>query len=394
MSSLVYLDLSTIVTLERSYKRDPKRFSEFVARWQEAECVLALSFVHLLEISGSAHADSRNARVRVLHALEPTRMDLIPSAGAPRALQQLAGREVFAVLGRIAGQESRLESMDRHWTAFPTSVPDGATGALLRTLTSRDHRRIYAEFRKASETEASARSRSTDSKHLQTRLRDLPSGSFDAEDAASARAWLQAFLESDQWKADLATTIAPESREEAERFVRDWIEQTFEEMLTAGAREVFARRVEADFPGALKRRTDELISRHVFRQIVEDTVVSVLKVTDPPTVMKLVDSVLLEDCPGTWLRFAVERELRAARTKWEPGATYDLLHLSHLPYVDVMFTDREIADNTRKVRQRSGVPPAVAQAPAPISVAASLDEVERVIRSLPRTPDGREFEPE
>lgn len=389
MSSLVYLDLSTIVTLERSYKRDPKRFSEFVTRWQEAECVLALSFVHFLEISGSVHADSRAARVRVLQALGPTRTDLIPNEDAPDALQQLAGREVFAVLGRIAGQESRLASRDRHWVGFPTSVPDGATGKLLRTLMSRDHRRVYAEFRKASEMEASTRSRPTNSKRLQTRLRDLPSGAFHPEDAASARAWLRSFLESDQWKADLASAVAPESREETERYVRDWIEQTFEEMITAGAREVFAHHVEAEFPEALKRHTDELISRYLFRQIVENTVVSVLKVTDPAVISRLLDSVRLEDCPGTWLRFAVERELRSARTKWEAGATYDLLHLSHLPYVDVMFTDGEIADNTRKVRQRSGVPPAVAQAPTPVSVAASLDEIERVIRSLPQTPDDR-----
>lgn len=373
--SLVYLDHSTIVTLERTLKRDRRRFDQFAETWHRAGCTLALSFVHVLEIAGSQYADARENRIRVLHALGPARTDLLPNS--PASLHQLAGREVFAAIGRLVGRDDLLPN--RHWTGFPSDVPEAAVGIILRALLTGKLRQVYTQFREAVKLESLALSRPSTLKRVEHRLRDLPSGAVPQDQVETARATMREVMESTEWREEVLGGFAPEVRERAAEDVRSWMENTFEQMISAGPRETFAAAVNADLASELKRFTHDLVVQHVFRGIVEQTVSETLKITDRAALAPVIKAIQLENCPGTWLRYQVQFELEKARTKWESGATYDLLHLAHLPYVDLMFTDAEIADNTMKVLRRRPLPEILAGVAPPVSVAATVEAIESEI---------------
>lgn len=373
--SLIYLDHSTIVTLERTLKRDRRRFDQFVETWHQAGCTLALSFVHVLEIAGSQHADARENRIRVLHALGPGRTDLLPNS--PASLHQLAGREVFAAIGRLVGRDDLLP--DRYWTGFPTDLPQAAVGTILRTLLTGKLRRAYAQFREAFKLEALALSRPATLKRVDYRLRDLPSGPVPQDQVQTARVLLRELLESTEWKEEVLGGFAPEVRERAAEDVRLWMENTFEQMISAGPRETFAATVSADLASELKRFTHDLVVQHSFRGIVQQTASDTLKMIEPAALKPIINSVKLESCPGTWLRYKVHFELEKARTKWEAGASYDLLHLAHLPYVDLMFTDAEIGENTRKVLRKRPLPETLTEVTSPVSVAGTVEAIENAI---------------
>lgn len=247
--SLIYLDHSTIVTLERILKRDRRRFDRFVETWHQAGCTLALSFVHVLEIAGSKHADARENRIRVLHALGPGRTDLLPNS--PPSLHQLAGREVFAAIGHLVGQSNLLP--DRYWTGFPTDLPQAAVGTILRTLLTGKMRQVYAQFGEAFKLEALALSRPATLKRIDHRLRDLPSGPVPQDQAETGRLLIRELMESTEWKEEVLGGFAPEMRERAAEDVRSWMESTFEQMISTGSRETFAATVNADLISELKR---------------------------------------------------------------------------------------------------------------------------------------------
>lgn len=375
---LVYLDHSTIVTLERTLKRDRRRFDLFAENWHRAGCTLALSFIHVLEIAGSQHADARENRIRVLHALGPARTDFLPNA--PSSLHQLAGREVFAAMGHLVGRQNLLP--DRHWTAFPTDLPEAAVGTILRKMLTGKMRRVYTQFREAVKLESLALSRPATLKRVERRLRDLPSGAVPQDQVETARATMREAMESTEWQEEVLGRFVPEVRERAAEELHVWMENTFDQMISAGPRETFAAAVNADLASELKRFTQDLVVQHVFRGIVEETVSDTLKLADPAALDAVIHAVKLEDCPGTWLRYQVQFELEKARSKWEPGATYDLLHLAHLPYVDLMFTDAEIAENTKKVLRRRPLPHRLANVLPPVSVAGTVEAIEHVLASL------------
>ena len=376
---LIYLDHSTIVTLERTLKRDSHRFDSFVERWHANGCILALTFVHVLEVSGSRYADSREARIRVLERLGPARTDLITNLSAPSPLRQLTGREIFSTLGHLVGRGDLLATTDRHWVAFPTTLPQSTIGPILRKLLSAHMRRVYDRFQEPVKLEAKALTRPLNTKFVQYRLRDLPSGPIPAAQADEAWEIVRSTLASKEFREDIVASFPPELRQGAFQSVGTWMDTTFERMISAGPREVFAESVGADLQTALKQFTHRLTVSHIFRQSVEEIIHEVLKSTDPVVTDRLAGSVKLEDCPGAWLRYEVDHELRRARSKWEPGATYDLLHLSHLPYVDLMFTDAEIAENTRKVLRRDNMPASLALLEPPIHVGASVEDIESAI---------------
>lgn len=382
MGPLVYLDHSTIVTLERTLKRDSRRFDRFVERWRGGNCTLALSFVHVLEVSGSKHTDSKEARIRVLERLGPARTDLISNPSAPDSFRQITGREIFVALGKLIGQHDRLATVDRHWVAFPTNLAESAIGPLLRQLLSAKMRGFFNQFLEAVKLEAKARSRPSNTKSVQLKLRDLPSGPIPESQAVEARDSLRAILESKEFSDDIIASFPTELRQHAVQTVRTWMETTFELMISAGPREVFAESVGSDVHSALKQFTHRLVTNHLFRQSLDTVIKDVLKVIDQSVADHILHSVKLEDCPGTWLRYEVDHELHNARSKWEAGAAYDLLHLSHLPYVDLMFTDGEIANHTRNVLRRATVPPSLARLEPPISVGASVEEIESAISAF------------
>jgi hypothetical protein len=91
--------------------------------------------------------------------------------------------------------------------------------------------------------------------------------------------------------------------------------------------------------------------------------------------------VKLEDCPGAWLKNAVEIQMRKAVAKDEPSNLFDLNHLSHLPYVDLFFGDKSIATFTSQVLTSPNLPVSLLNVKRPIAVPNSIEALESAIDS-------------
>jgi hypothetical protein len=382
VAPLVYLDHSTIVHLERVLKRDHSRFDEFVAAWESSGCVLTLSMFHVLEICGSKHADSRRVRLKVLERLAPAKVDVVPSEKIPGALQHLEGREIFYAIGRKFGQNDQIRRLGRGGIAFPFDIPAAAFPLMLRHVTSAKARKLVKQFHDAVVLGARARTTGMSVTQIRHRLGDLLSGPIMPDQVVAAQSGIDDVLASREWNESIAAAFPPQYRSEATDTVRRWLLKFSERIGDIGPREAFAEHVEADLPGSLKSYTDELIKKFVFRQAVENTAKEVLVQLRSSELGILAESIAMQDCPGTWLRYAVEGELQRARSTWEPGATYDLMHLAHLPYVDLLFCDAEIANNTAKVLRRKGLPLLLEHVHPPVAVSSSIDEIQRVILDL------------
>lgn len=89
--------------------------------------------------------------------------------------------------------------------------------------------------------------------------------------------------------------------------------------------------------------------------------------------------VRLEDCPGTWLRHAVELQIRKATAKDEPSNLFDLNHLGHLPYVDLLFTDKRIAEFARQVLSAPNLPASLRHVKKPLAIPNSIEALESAL---------------
>jgi len=130
-----------------------------------------------------------------------------------------------------------------------------------------------------------------------------------------------------------------------------------------------------------KSRKNEFFDTHLQNRSFTDSVRSIIAaisgVNDASAIDALTRGVTRAGTPGLWLRDAVELELRKAKPRPEPNDWFDLDHLTHLPYVDLQFADREISTVTRQVlSRRSQLPASVLDVTAPVSTEASLDAVE------------------
>jgi hypothetical protein len=82
------------------------------------------------------------------------------------------------------------------------------------------------------------------------------------------------------------------------------------------------------------------------------------------------------------LSISVQLQIRKAIPIDDASNYYDLEHLSYLPYVDAMFTDKRIATLTRQVLDSNQLPSSLARIEPPIAIPNSVDSIESHISSL------------
>jgi hypothetical protein len=134
-------------------------------------------------------------------------------------------------------------------------------------------------------------------------------------------------------------------------------------------------------PDQLKLTTDELVNRSVFEHLVRVVARELLGASDSEQEF-LVGRLDLADCPGSW----VERRLRLCvrRSSPEPAPSHhhDTRRLAYLPYVDLLFTDREMAELVRQVRDDETAPERIRALRPPVAISRSLEALEEALDSL------------
>lgn len=88
------------------------------------------------------------------------------------------------------------------------------------------------------------------------------------------------------------------------------------------------------------------------------------------------------DCPGTWLQRRLELCVRRACPDPEPNDHFDAERLAYLPYVDLMLTDKKMAEFVRQIRNDESTPARVRDTRPAACIPHTIDALEKLIRGV------------
>jgi hypothetical protein len=374
---LVYLDTWTLSTLARALRSDARRFRQFRDVWQRTGSLLALSRTHLFELRRHKDPDVRASRYGVIASLLPARFDMLLNTEQP-ALNALVDREIGVQVLHHLGRGEILQRVDRYWVGFPLTVESDEHIAMVREQLEGDMiGDVLDLFHSVLGLASGTNARDLGTPYARSRLSSVPPQRPTADQIDQALSAIDSELEKlPFWEQ--AKGLPTEEQ------LADGLSTAREQL-----RGILLRAQEVGFHEALREgdahnqsRRNEFFDVHLQNRSFSDSVRSIVsavsKVTDHAAIDLATQGISRSNCPGLWLRDAVELELRKSKHRPEPNDWFDLDHLTHLPYVDLQFADREIATTTRQVLKRKDQLPAALQGVnPPVATEASLEAVER-----------------
>jgi hypothetical protein len=132
---------------------------------------------------------------------------------------------------------------------------------------------------------------------------------------------------------------------------------------------------------------DDLVNRSVFEDRVRLVARELLGASDSEQefVVRILD---FADCPGSWLERTLRLCVRRGSSKPAPSHHHDAERLAYLPYVDLLFTDAEMAEFVRQLRRGEWTPDRIRALRPPVAIPNSLGALEEALGSLsPRSSD-------
>jgi hypothetical protein len=363
---VIYLDNSHLHILSEVRRTDEERFAKFMEVWTEHKCALALSQVHLHEISRYNDQAKREARYDLLEEMLPLHCDITLSDGVPGSFRLLTNREIFSALIRHNMVTVQDEALIQYAGGFPERFTSRAHIALLRQLNLVEApRNLIKAFYEANKISATANSRPPENKYEPRRLSQIGDTKIKKEDVA---ALIKQFEEEQtniaQWES-LRDLVPPEDEVGSSNALAEFLGVDPEDRTNS------------------RKPLDLLIHQYTFEFVVRQFLVDVCGEQDITKVNVVIRQLKMEDCPGTWLKNAVQLQIRKAMPEDEASNYYDLEHLAYLPYTDLLFVDKRIAEFTRQVLKSNQSLPALKGIREPVAVPSSVDAIESAIASLP-----------
>lgn len=369
---LVYLDNSHLWLLEMALKEKPEDFDRFADRLRSVNASLALGMSHLFEISRSAFGESRQYRFEVFKRLTPIYC-AVPSEPMLRAgLHDLHRRELASVLG-LFGDRSR----SGRFAAFPHILDRNEVGEICSAFESDDMRATNHLFDTA--LSAFAELENTNPRVSgDRRLRDYPevtptelTEEMASQLLDSVPSFAELFKDNPEFLRFMEL-MPTEQRAALEQKTRQDMRELMTRMRTEGPRKVMADIAGADSTdkSVVRQTVDEAMVRS---RLKHETLAIVSRFRDSSEAEAAANSIRLEDCPARWLSFQIEREIERAEPEAKPSNAYDSMHVSHLPYVDLLFTDKRISTYVEQVRRRHAAWPSWAQMGRAVRVSQSID---------------------
>lgn len=379
---IIYLDNSHLHLLSEIKRNDAPRFMKFMQVWASQKCTLALSQIHLYEITRYKDQDKKEARFDLLEELLPIHCDVSFVDEVPDAFRPLANREIFNALIRRGVMSVQDQALLRYATGLPAQLTSKDHIALLRQLEGSDlYRNIIEAFYDANRLSATANSRPSGTKYERPRLSGMSDTGINRDDLAD----LLQQLEQDQIDVaqleSLRGLLTPELVDDVFSAIRREIEEFVTRTGEVGSSSALAEFLGVDPSDGVRLRKplDSLIQQYTFEFTVRQFLSDVFAKQDRNLLDKVVAEVNLEDCPGTWLKYTVQIQMRKAVTEDDPSNYYDLEHLAYLPHVDMLFADKRIVTFTRQVFDSNQLPPSLNGVREPIAVPNSVDALESAI---------------
>lgn len=379
---IIYLDNSHLHLLSEIRQNDAPRFTKFMEVWNSQKCALALSQIHLYEITRYKNQGKKEARFDLLEELLPIHSDLSFTDGLPDNFRPLANREIFNALIQRGVMSVQDQTLLQYAAGLPAQLTSKNHIAILRQLENTNlYRNIIEAFYEANRVSAAANSRPSGTKYERPRLSRMEDARIDSDDVAK----LLQQLEQDQIDVaqleSLRGLLTPEMADDVYGAIRREIEEFVLRAGEAGSASALAEFLGIDPADGVRlhKPLDLLIQQYTFEFTVRHFLTDVFGSLDGHLLDKVAAGINLEDCPGTWLKHAVQIQMRKAVTEDTPSNYYDLEHLAYLPYVDILFADKRILAFTQQVFGSNQLPPSLNGVREPVAVPNSVNALESAI---------------
>lgn len=363
----IYLDTSNIALLTRTKENDSIRFQRFLDEWNYRRYVLALSNAHFFEIMRHNSEEERKARFDLIESFIPVRVE-----------QELTGNEIILALL----QKGAIIQKGASIRFFSEKISSPSEFINYRAFDNPFMRDIYNLSYDAHTTSWNA---NADNEKLGgfklTRFSNVPDDAIPAGELKEFFEQLKPIInESTKSFLGKYDNLPEELTDFGNNFVFEAFESFYKRSSEVGSEEAFAEFIEID---STERKTqksfvDKLLNGFGFKVMVEATVRKHFEHFDERDIEYLKDKISLENCAGTWLKIQVKTQLLKAK-QIDASNELDLYHLSHLPYVHLLFADKRIVEMTKQVFKFKDLPKLLKEAKLPISISNSMKELEKVL---------------
>jgi hypothetical protein len=92
----------------------------------------------------------------------------------------------------------------------------------------------------------------------------------------------------------------------------------------------------------------------------------------------LAQTLELSDCPGFWLHMTLNCRIPLECFEPRPSHHSDAERLAYLPYVDLLLTDKQMAQFVREIMTSETAPPAIRGARPAVRIPNTMDALEQV----------------
>lgn len=380
--SLILLDTPQIHLLERARRSDPVRYSSFRDSWKGRGCTLVFTMAQASELGRYGNTSRREGRYQVLADLAPIRTDLPVPEGMSSGPRTFIEREIVRALverGLITAIGPDSDPLPK-WTEILPGRLNASEAGSLRVIEDEVYRDILKREYDAAQFKAAA-----EKAHGQTekkgRVHDLPSAPLPTENVLAARTGMEKQFGSIQEQSRRGEL--PPMAADALPAILDLPLGFFGRAGEIGIQAALLEQLPVRrLPKAelLKLKTDELVECFLFEFCVRNFACGVLN-ADESTQEFLVRTLEPADCPGSWLQRRLELCVRRGCPEPRPNHHFDAERLAYLPYVDLLLTDKEMAEFVRQIRYDKSTPARIRNVRPAVSISDSMDALEEALDS-------------
>ena len=378
---LILLDTWHIDLLERTRWVEPDRYARFTQTWKERGCVLVFTSTEAKELGRYADTDRRAGRYHVLADLAPIRTDLLAFGGNSAGPRMFVEREIVCAMverGVLTPPSAEGGPFDKRAYVLPWCLQASQVGVLRKLLENRSHLELLTLENNAARHAAAAEKMEGQAKR-RGRVRDLPNAPPPAEVTRAARSEIErhfARLGENPSTAGLPP-VSADVQAAASEFALGLLDRIAE--LGPRAAVLEELRLSRLKPEQLSPLLiDDLVEHHVFEWCVRNFARDVLNL-DEAEQTTLAQALELSDCPGFWLQMRLRRRIPFECSDPRPSHHSDAERLAYLPYVDLLFTDKQMAQFVHEIRNSETTPTAIREARPPVRISAAIDALEGVI---------------
>jgi hypothetical protein len=326
-------------------------------------------------------ADRREGRYHALADLAPIRTDLPAFGGNSSGPRMLVEREIVcAMVDRGFLRSASMEAIpfDKRAHLLPWCLEASQVGILREMLEDRFYTQFLTLENNAARHAAAAEKMEGQAKK-RGRVRDLPNAPPPTEVMIAARNEVErhfALLAENPSKgglppvsADVAATASELAYGLLDRVAELGPRAAFLERLRVS-------RLEPEQLSPLLR--DEVVEHHVFEMCLRLFARDVLNMDEAGQTM-LAQALELSDCPGFWLQMRLRHRIPLECLEPRPSHHSDAERLAYLPYVDLLLTDKQMAQFVREIMRSETTPPAIREARPPVRIPNTMDALEQVV---------------